>query len=78
MKTALPRAAFPCGGPYPGFIRDEDAASPSLFLRENRCGSDYAAFFSPDNALRIFFIQAENRCRFCSRRTTASLVTQLN
>ena len=38
----------------------------------------YAAFFWPDNAPRIFFIQAENRWRFCSRRTTASLVTQLN
>ena len=38
----------------------------------------YAAFFSADNAPRSFFTQAENRCRFCSRRTTASLVTQLN
>ena len=38
----------------------------------------YAAFFSPDNAPRIFFIHAEKRWRFCSRRTTASLVTQLN
>src|SRR5689334_8873021 len=38
----------------------------------------YAAFFSPDDAPRIFFIQAEKRWRFCSRRTTASLVTQLN
>ena len=38
----------------------------------------YAAFFSPDNAPRIFFIHADKRWRFCSRRTTASLVTQLN
>src|SRR4030095_5613652 len=38
-------------------------------------------FFSPDNPENIrgiFFIQAEKRWRFCSRRTTASLVTQLN
>ena len=45
-------------------------------------GSDprsvYAAFFSPDNAPRIFFIHADKRWRFCSRRTTDSLVTQLN
>jgi len=38
----------------------------------------YAAFFSPDSAPRIFFIHAEKRWRFCSRRTTASLITQLN
>ena len=38
----------------------------------------YAAFFSPDNAPRSFFIHADKRWRFCSRRTTASLVTQLN
>jgi hypothetical protein len=38
----------------------------------------YAAFFSPDKAPRIFFIHADKRWRFCSRRTTASLVTQLN
>ena len=49
----------------------------SLFVKRPELGA-YAAFFSPDNAPRIFFIHAENRWRFCSRRTTASLVTQLN
>ncbi len=47
--------------------------------REKRPRAEtYAAFFSPDNAPRSFFIHAEKRWRFCSRRTTASLVTQLN
>jgi len=51
-------------------------SSPFLPRREKRPAlSVYAAFFSPDNAPRIFFIHADKRWRFCSRRTTASLVT---
>src|SRR5262245_45174866 len=69
----------PPSGRFSPARRDAGVASPSLVVREKRPGlRNYAAFFSPDNAPRIFFTHAEKRWRFCSRRTTASLVTQLN
>ncbi len=74
-----PSGRFPAAErSHAGFIRDEGVASPSLLVRSDPSLVAYAAFFSPDKAPRIFFIHAEKRWRFCSRRTTASLVTQLN